>query len=344
MIPIGKVNEAYDALNLPRDAPFQAVRDRIDALRSRLSSAHDSSRLSAVEEAFKIIETNEETRRAQREASGSHIRSKSERELDGTLEKLTSKTIAVAHDNKRPLTTVSEHDTKRLKEEVISELKTETEGDAQSQKKSDDIVFEKLAKLLKDESKYLRAVNVLHGIIKSLIDHGDTTGPKLENVIGTFEIAISSRGSTGSIPLANIHEDNRKAISKVLALIESSPDMLQMIHSRGYFWKMWQHAVRFRNSFYDLDNFKFTKRCKELVATLESLDVSSLDDEIERMLVEISVTVDVLCSPYVSKIIPGRFNEVRNTMTEIYKLTRMKDFPTQFKDNVAEHQRNIASS
>ena len=51
MIPIGKVNEAYDALNLPRDAPFQAVRDRIDALRSRLSSAHDSSRLSAGEEA-----------------------------------------------------------------------------------------------------------------------------------------------------------------------------------------------------------------------------------------------------------------------------------------------------
>ncbi len=337
MIPLGKVNEAYDTLNLPRDASLQTVRDRFNVLKARLAGSDDTARLVAIEDAFNTIEISEEAKRAQREAATGHIRTRSERDLDGTLQRLTAQTGGESHGTKRSLEPVVEEAPKKLKEEVKTE-----EGKATSN--SDEIVFDKLGKLLKDESKYLRAVNVLHGIIKSIIDNGDTSDASVERIIGAIEIACSSRGSNGGLPLVNAHEDNRKAMSKVMQVVESSVDLVDRIKAKGYYMRMWQHSVSFRNSLYDLDNFLFSKKCKELIGLVGAIDVGDVNDETERMVLEIELTADVLCSSYISKVIPGRLNEVKNTMTEIYKLTRVKDFPRQFKDRIAEHQKNLASS
>ena len=344
MIPLGKVNEAYDTLNLARDASLQTVRDRYDVLKARLSTSQDKSRLLVVEEAFDVIERNEEAKRIQRESALGHIRSRSERELDGTLEKMTVQTTSDGNTTNRALPTIEVEEVKKLKEDKQTPFPSSGDAPAQPNPVSDKLVFEKLTKILKDESKFLRAVNVLQGVIKSIIDGLNFTDDSIGRVIDTVEVAVTSRGSKGGIPLANIHEDNRKAISKVLAVIESSPEFLSIIKSRGYHWRAWEHSVVFRNSLYDLDNFQFTKRCKELISVVDSIDLSRLNDESERILLEIEVTTDVLCSSYISKVIPGRLNEVKKTMTELYKLTRVKDFPRQFKDRIAEHQLSLAAN
>ena len=344
MIPLGRINEAYDALNLARDASLQTVRDRYNVLKDRITTSQDTSRLVAIEEAFHIIEKHEEAKRIQREAASGQVRTRSERDLDGTLQKLTAQTSTASNTAKRVLGTEQEEGTKRVREDEQSQVKPQVDEPGKRDPGSDALVFDKLTKLLKDESKFIRAVNVLQGVIKSIIDGSRFTEESVAGVIGSIEVAISSRGLNGGIPLANVHEDNRKAMAKVLALIESSPEFLGMITTRGYYWRVWDHSVVFRNSLYDLDNFQFSKRCRELIVVTDNIDLTSMDEESKRMLLEIERTTDVLCSSYISKVVPGRLNEVKKTMTEIYKLTRTKDFPKQFKNRIAEHQINLATN
>jgi len=344
MLPNSKVYEAYDKLNLPRDASMQDVHDRISKLRARFVASGDEDRLTEAESAFVIIETNEAAKRAQREMASIHNRTKSERDLDGSLVKLTIENSSVVQAKRAVAAGSSTEEVKKQKTE--SDVKDEDGPSPQPVAPSgDEVVFEKLNKLLVDETKYIRALNVLCNVIKSLIEKNKISGEIVNLIIGTMEIVMTCKSNSDSrTPLANLNEDNRKAVAKALSIIQSSESMVSMIKSKGYFWSIWIHVSNFRNSFYEFDNFQFSKSCKELIRLIDEVELEGLSDESERWLTELAITAVVLCSKYVSRIIPGRVNEVKTTMTEIYKLTRVKDFPKQFKDSVAELQLSLTSS
>jgi hypothetical protein len=351
MLQNNKVNEAFDRLNLPRDASMQAVHDRILKLRDRLSEPSDSERLAEAEQAFAIIEAHDAAKRAQKDMASIHNRTRSERDLDTKLISLSQEAIGTSV--KRPVAVMkTEEVTKQKTEDGIKEEEQNSPesvpGASSTPPQGDEIVFEKLNGLLRDETKYIRAVNVLCNVIQSIIESARVSPSIVDMIFNTLEIVMSAKISTAPIdghklPLANSSEDNRKVVSKVFSVITLSPELVDALKSKGYFWDVWMHASEFRNTLYQFDNFQFSKKCKELISLIDGVDLDSSSDKGERWLSELSITTEVMCSKYVSRIIPGRQNEVKSTMTEIYKLTRVKNFPKQFKDTIAELQLSLSS-
>lgn len=334
MIRSSKVNAAYDTLNLPRDAPFQAVLDRWTALRERLKFSGDSSRLSESAAAFDTIKEAEDELIAQREMRNKHAQSKSERDLDTTLGKLSQKAEPVKRVNED----VNLETVKKQKSET-DEVKQESSSAGVA---THDAVFEKLNDFMRDPVKYLRTVNVLCNVIRSVTDSPDQITPGfIASLIKCVEVGLTAKDTSGDIPLANSSGDNRAVSSKLYSTLLQSPDILQNIKCQEFnYWDIWTHICTFRNSLFEQDNFAFVKRCKELLGIVEKTSTDQSEYG-ERLLAELEITLSILCSKEVARVIPGRLNEVRRCMTEIFKLTRTKRFPVTFKNTVTQLQQDI---
>ena len=328
MLPANKVNEAYDLLNLPRDASIQAVRDRIDILRDRLKANPDPERLEKIEEAFRILEKADNYLKAQREAANARTRSRSERVLDGKLTELSVRTGSIA--SKRTADE-SAMETKRAKSESTGDNMVKPEDANSSPPADDDKVFEKLNGLLKDESKYLRAVLVLFNMMSKMIDQGELSQKIVDRISTAIDLVAK--------PIGNLNEDNRRASTKVVNLVLATDDVKSLMKPEDVL--RWSHAVIFRNSLFEVDNFNFVKRCKELVSLVS--DAKEHKDNAE-WLAELLISVELLASTNVSRVIPGRINDVKTTMIEIFKLTRSNSYPASFRDKISDIQKQFMSS
>ncbi len=340
MLPTSKVNTAYDTLNLPRDASFQAVLERWDVLRDRFERAGDMQRLSDASSAFETIKLVEETLIAEREMRNKHVQSKSERDLDTTLSKLVKTTVPL----KRSQENLDSEMVKKQKPET-NEAKTESESSPAttcSTESKNCAVFEKLNSLLRDPQKYLRTVNVLCNVIKSGSNQpSQVTTAFVNSLVMTVEVAISARDPITDMPLANITDDNRAVSLKLFSTIEQSSDILQRIKGNSFnYWEIWTHICRFRNSLYEQDNFAFVKRCNELVHVIEKVSEDRTEFG-ERYIQELEISLRMVCSKEVAKVIPGRLTEVKRCMTEIFKLTRVRFFPSHFKEAVTQLQQDL---
>ena len=343
MIPTHRVKNAYDALNLDRDASMQEIIKRFNSLVDRCKSSGDLEKLSQVEDAFHVLREAEVSLQAQRNMVSNQSRSRSERELDGRLTEMTSKIGATEKRSLEP----SDDNVKRQKPdayETVTEVKAEAE-ESGSTAHDDSVVFEKLNSLLKDESKYLRAVNVLFSLVKSVVDKNQFAPQSIRMLIYSVDLASSSLASSDVHScLANLTEDNRKAITKVVNLIIYSEDLsVRITNEKPEIVRMWSHSVVFRNSLFEQDNFIFVKKCKELVSMVSAAKVPPHSDSDERWILELSRTANTLCSKAVCKVIPGRLRDVKSTMTEIYKISRNFSFPQNFRDRIADLQREIMS-
>jgi hypothetical protein len=235
MLPLSKVNEAFDKLNLPRDASLQGVHDRIRKLRDRFTTSGDKERLEEAEEAFAVIEAHDAAKRAQRDMASIHNRTRSERDLDGKLITLSNQMAATSGSTKRSHPEVAIEEVKKQKTE--DDIKQEDDGTSTEVYSApsapvpsgDEVVFEKLNALLQDESKYIRALNVLCNVLKSIIDSNRISPSIIDLIFNTLEIVMSAKACAASaegikVPLANANEDNRKAVSKLFTVITSSDD------------------------------------------------------------------------------------------------------------------------
>ena len=341
MIPAHIVNQAYDTLNLPRDAVMQEARDRFKVLTERYTSTQDTEKLESVQAAFRLIEKADASLRSQREMISNQTRSRSERELDG---RLTEMALKAAESWKRMAPPPEAVEKKQKLEEnpEVSEVKLEA-NDGVSSSKDDCTVFEKLNSLLKDETKYLRAVNVLFNMVKTILDGKDFIPYKLRLLSESIDIAASAVSSgDADACLSNLNDDNRKAITKVVNLILTSDDLRTRISIENpENVRIWSHSIIFRNSLFELDNFRFVKKCKELVQMVSSASVPPQSHHEERWIGELLLTIQTLCSRSVCKAIPGRWNDTKSTMTEIFKISRKSVFPQNFREKVAELQKKI---
>jgi hypothetical protein len=327
MIPVHKLNQAYDALNLPRDASIQAARDRIAALRGRLGASSDAEKLRSVEDAFNTIERADAYLAAQRDSITSRTKSKSERLLDGKLAEISAQAASGAE--KRPVTELDES-SKKMKRDESPPLKPE-EGQQDEAK-----VFTKLNTLLKDESKYLRSMNVLFNVLDAFIEKGQFDQKIADLISDTLDVAISTTKADGS-RLANGDEDNRRVSTKVVNRVLASDELRGFISNEKI--KIWMHAVLFRNSLFEVDNFNFVSRCKELQGLVREAREAS-----EQWLDQLTVSIETLASKNVYRVIPGRINEVKSTMIEIYKMTRFSGYTKVFQDKIAEIQKQFMCS
>ena len=345
-----KLKGAYDSLNLPRDASLQDALDRFSDLKERLTKDGNFARLQVITEAVEIIRSGEAEAAAQRDSQKLKFQSKSERDLELKLKGLIDVKISNAMSIKRHVADPQAGvETKKSKkdEDLHNEAKSEEEQAevSDSHIDKDIVVFDKLNRLLREEGKYLRAVNVLTNMLSAILERTDFGGHMVELVTHAVDVVVSVKGESSRIPLCNLHEDNRRAADKLLKTIESSTGLVGVIeaNSAGQLG-IWNHAIRIRNAFYELDNFLFAKRCKELLECIRELSVASMTEHWERMLHEVLATVAVLSSNNVARNIPGRLTEVKSTMTEIYKLTRNSRFPPFFRDSTAELQRGFSQS
>ena len=333
MIPNYKINEAYDSLNLSRDSTTQSVRDRYRTLQERFAA--DPDKLKKLEEAFKLLEQHDETVRAQRDMIAMGTKSKSERELDNRLAQMRQD-AGFAGGIKR-ITSGDEPDVKKQKVERVKEepVTLSTQGDEQ--------VFVKLCNLLRDESKFLRAVSVLFNIVSSIIEKGQYDASTIRLLVDTVDVAATVASASG-FPIASSDEENRRALTKVVNLIIATEELgshITKIERNAI--KNWTHSVIFRNSLFELDNFTFIKRCKELVALVNDANIPVSNDEEERFLKELLITIETMACKEVSRIIPGRLQDTKTHMTEIYKLSRNPKFPTFFSEKIAQVQKYIMS-
>ena len=349
MIPAHRVNEAYDTLNLARDATIQSVRDRAKLLRDRFNTAADGDKLSKVEAAFALLEQADTISKAQREAISASTRSRSERELDGRLIKMTADS-ATAAGSKR-VAPISETEVKRMKsDETKPELKqeppTEDVDQATLDRQSNAKVFEKLNLLMRDEAKYLRAVNVLFNVVNALIEKASYDPETVRMLSDSVDIACTTKSTSDrAVPLANHNEDNRKAVTRVVNLVLAHDQLTSHIETANSgITRMWSHAVIFRNSLFELDNFNYLRKCRELASLISGLKLPVDSETDERFMNELLISVEIMCSKAVCRIIPGRLNDTKTTMTEIYKLSRNANFPSQFSERIAELQRQVMSS
>ena len=331
MIPQHRENEAYDTLNLARDAPKQVVRERIAVLRVRYSSQSDEERLKACEEAFRTLEQAELSLQAQRDAISARTQTRSERVLDSKLADLSAQVKVVSSKREAE---EREDLSKRPKVEVVrDELKNEHD-----QPRENRVVFDKLNALLKEEVKYLRAMTVLFNMTKSIIEKADFDSETVGLLCGAIDVAATSKCSSG-IPLANSSEDHRKASTRIVNLIVATDDLKSAC--KPELLRVWSHAVLFRNSLFEIDNFNFVRRCKELVGLVSEAKTTPDDS---RWLNEVLLSIELLSSKPVSRVIPGRVNDTKTTMTEIFKLTRDLGYPEFFRDRVMEFQKQFMSS
>jgi hypothetical protein len=328
MLPFHKINEAYDLLNLPRDASIQAVRDRVDLLRDRLNNQQDPSRREKIEEAFRTLETADSYLKAQREAINARTRSRSERVLDGKLTELSVRTGSLI--SKRA---ADEADTtsKRAKTENPGETTVKPEDATPSTQAEDDKVFEKLNAILMDDSKYVRAVLVLFNMISKMIDSGQMNQKFVDRISASLDLVAG--------PVASSNEDTRKASTKVVNLVLATDDVKSRLKPEHI--ARWSHAVIFRNSLFEVDNFNFVKRCKELVSLISEAKDHKEDG---KWLNELLVSVELLASTNVARVIPGRINDVKTAMIEIFKLTRSNSYPAAFRDKISNIQKQFMSS
>ena len=327
MIPVHKLNQAYDALNLPRDASIQAARDRIATLRARLGASQDAEKLQSMEVAFNTIEQADAYLAAQRDSITSRTKSKSERLLDAKLAEISAQSSSGAE--KRHATEI-EQDSKKMKTGEAPVAKPE-EGPQDEAK-----VFTKLKTLLRDESKYLRSMNVLFNVLDALIGKGQIDQKIADLISDTLDVAISTTKAEGS-QLANSDEDNRRVSTKVVNRVLASDELREFLSNEKI--KIWMHAVLFRNSLFEVDNFNFVNRCKELLGLVRDAKEASVE-----WLDQLTVSIETLTSKHVSRVIPGRINEVKSTMIEIYKATRLSGYSKVFQDKIAEIQKQFMSS
>lgn len=313
---------------------MQTVVDRVAILRERYGS--DSEKLKQVNDAFRVLQQADAYASAQRNAVNARTRSRSERELDG---KLTELAIRAGEGQLKRMSAASEGDVKKQKIEETEAIKSEPPTSS-----GDEKVFEKLNVLLREESKYHRAVTVLFNIVKSTIERNQldpTTVRMLSSSVDTATVVSSTSSITK--PLANVNEDNRKAVTRVINLILATDDLVAVIDSGLV--KAWSHSVIFRNSLFEVDNFNFVKRCKELIALVqEAKTISQSVDEADRWFNELVITIQTIAAKDVCKVVPGRLNDTKSTMTEIYKISRDLAFPQTFRDRVAELQKQFMSS
>lgn len=343
MIPTHRVNQAYDTLNLPRDASIQDSRNRFNTLSKRYASTGESERLEQISEAFRVLEQADAALKAQRDMISNQTRSRSERELDGRLTEMAMKSgsLTARHG------VLVEGAIKKQKLEddhVVQEVKPE-DTDERSTSYEDTKVFEKLNSLIKDESKYLRAVNVLFNMVKANLDNKQFNPQTLRMLFNSVDIATSSLASSDSQTcLSNLNDDNRKVITKVVNLVLNSEELRTRLTAENpELLRMWSHSVIFRNSLFELDNFVFIKKCKELISLVSAVNLPPQSDIEERWIKELLYTIQTICSKAVCKLIPGRFNDAKSAMTEIFKISRKIDFPQNFRDRVAELQKDIMS-
>jgi hypothetical protein len=329
MIPQHKVNEAYDNLNLPRDASIQQVRDRIAVLRVRLGSESESGKLRIALDAAQTLEQADLYLKAQRDAVSARTKTRSERLLDEKLTEIAPQPVRV---DKRAAP-ASEAEVKRAK---ADEAGVKTENPAENQ--DNDLVFEKLNSLLRDEAKYLRAMTVLFNMTKAIIDKEQYDRKTIENLSTSIDTAITCRRESG-VPFANVNEDNRKASTKVINLVFATDSLKLSIQSDLI--ASWSHSVIFRNSLFELDNFNFTRRCKELQDLISQAKKAPKSD---RWLDDLLVTVELLSSKNACRVIPGRVNDAKTTMIEIFKITRDPAYPETFRDRITDLQKQFMSS
>lgn len=341
MIPNHRLNEAYDFLNLPRDASAQAVRDRAQLLRERY--INEPEKLIRVNELFAVLEQADAIKRAQRDMIAMSTRSKGERDLDGHLMKLTVENAASTGVKRQSESRLD--DVKKLKlEEVKNVMDGQSVGSIADP--GDEQVFSRINNLLRDEAKYLRAVNVLFNVVSSLTDKAKFDISNIRMVIDSVDVACTATASSVTgIPLANLNEDNRKAVTKVVNLVMASDGLLSHINNVDKtVAKFWSHAVIFRNSLFEFDNFNYLKKCKELVNLVKESQTLGDKDEDQRFRKEILITIETLCSKNVCRTISGRIADTKTNMTEIYRISRHASFPVSFRDRVAEIQKELMSS
>jgi hypothetical protein len=323
MIPTFKVNAAYDTLNLPRDATMQAVLDRWETLRTRYTNSGEVERLSKVSEAFDVIEASEKFKTSQREAGNKHVQSRSERDLDEKLSKLSDQSdLAKRTAEESPPV------------EGIKKQKQESPADVKLTPSPPDVIFDTIDSLLRDPTKYARTMNVLYNMIKAATeDKSQLTTEFIQRLLHTVDIAFVQLRKSHAL------EENRVVAARVLTILESEPLLRDSMDSLA---GVWRHIVRLRNALYDHDNFEFVKRCTEILETVRDLG-SAADDDSQRMLQELGATLEVLCSKEIARVIPGRLGEVKKCMTEVFKLSRSGVFPNEFKMKVEELQIQIQS-
>jgi hypothetical protein len=337
MILPNRINQAYDNLNLPRGASLQSARDRMAVLRLRFASETDSSKRNEAESAFKILEQADIYMKSQREAISSRTKTRSERILEEKLATLPDQPRKVSLEAEVIEDTAT---AKRLRsaeghreEAVKQELVTSAPSDANDAK-----VFEKLQGLLKDESKYFRAMNVLFNLVKAFADGIGISPLTLTKLQESIDVAVISTNSSG-LPLANLDEEHRRASTRIINLVLAT-EQLKSAMDKEYI-ELWSHSVLFRNSLFELDNFIFVRRCKEILEIISDLKKSPRE---ERWLKQILLTLQSLSSKGAYKIVPGRINDTKSTMTEVFKMTRDPAYPAFFRERIAELQRGFMSS
>jgi hypothetical protein len=305
---------------------MQAVLDRVTVLRERFKG--DPARLDRVNEAFRTLQAAESYAEAQRNAATSRTRSRSERELDG---KLTELAMKAGQGQLKRISAGSELEAKKQRTDEDSVIKPEpgpSNGDGK--------VFDKLNSLLRDETKFHRAVSVLFNIVQSTIEKQQFDMTTVRMLSSSVNTATEVSGAAGR-PLANLNEDNRKATTRVVNLILATDDLVALIDPNLV--KSWSHSVLFRNSLFEIDNFNFVKKCKELVSLVSDAKTAS-----DQWLSQLLMTIETISSKDVCKAIPGRVNDTKSTMVEIYKLSRDSAYPESFRVRVAELQKQFMSS
>lgn len=305
MFPSSKVNNAYDSLNLPRGASIQNVIDRSDQLVSRCEKSGDTNRLELIRESVRIIKSVDSDEKEQRDMHKLKTKSKSERDLDGQLIALTR---ATGGDSSTSLP-----EPKRVKPEQKEVIKKENDG-------SDLILFSKLNKLLVDETKFLRTVNVLSKMVSSKPSFdAEFTSLLIESV----DIVISTKPPGNDMHISTLSDENRNVVANLLnVIIESKLVIPKEILN------VWKHAVFFRNSFYLLDNFLFAKKCSELIELVKE------ENHSDRMLSEIYITMSVVA--LLGKRIPGRLVDAKTTLGAIYKLGTCKEVVAKLLKSFSE--------